>query len=98
MYSLHEEELICVRCPQHVCTAAQVPAMMQEDAADFAESLRQRIGKLRFPLCGSETASFGVAQALPGEKADPLILRADVALYVAKKLGKNRVNRSDSNV
>ena len=29
-----------------------------------------------------------MAQALPGEEADPLVLRADVALYVAKKLGK----------
>ena len=73
-----------------------LPAVTLEEAVDFAQSLRARIGELRFALCGSETASFGVAQAMPGEEADPLIIRADVALYVAKKLGKNRVNRSDS--
>ena len=73
-----------------------LPGATLEDAAAFAESLRVRIGKLRFALCGSETASLGVAQALPGEEADPLILRADVALYVSKKLGKNRVNCSDN--
>ena len=72
-----------------------LPGMPQEAAARFAESLRLRIEKLRFALCGSETASFGVAQALPGEEADPLVLRADVALYVAKKRGKNRVCCSD---
>ena len=72
-----------------------LPGMGLEDAADFAELLRLRIEKLRFELCGGETASFGVAQALPGEDADPLVLRADVALYTAKKLGKNRVRRSD---
>ena len=68
-----------------------LPGMSQKDAAAFAESLRARIEKLRFALCGSETASFGVAQAMPGEEADPMIMRADVALYTAKKLGKNRV-------
>lgn len=73
-----------------------LPGTSLEAAADFAESLRKRIENLRFALCGSETASFGVAQAMPGEEVDPLILRADVALYVAKKLGKNRVQRSES--
>jgi len=73
-----------------------LPGMTIDEAADFAESLRKRIEQLRFALCGSETASFGVAQAMPGEEVDPLILRADVALYVAKKLGKNRVSRSDN--
>ena len=72
-----------------------LPGMGLEDAADFAELLRLRIEKLRFELCGGETASSGVAQALPGEDADPLVLRADVALYTAKKLGKDRVHRSD---
>ena len=72
-----------------------LPGMTLEAAAEFAESLRLRIEKLRFALCGRETASFGVAQAMPGEEADPLIMRADVALYVAKKSGKNRVRISD---
>ena len=73
-----------------------LPGMALDAAADFAEALRLRIQKLHFPFCGTETASFGVAQALIGEEVDPLILRADVALYTAKKLGKNRVKRSDS--
>ena len=73
-----------------------LPGMALDAAADFAEKLRGRIEKLHFTLCGGETASFGVAQAMPGEAVDPLILRADVALYVAKKLGKNRVSRSEN--
>ena len=64
-----------------------LPAMALDAAADFAEGLRASIAKLHFELCGRETASFGVAQALPGEEVDPLILRADVALYIAKKSG-----------
>ena len=71
-----------------------LPGMELGAASDFAEALRASIEKLHFALCGSETASFGVAQALPGEEADPLVLRADVALYTAKKLGKNRVHRA----
>jgi diguanylate cyclase (GGDEF)-like protein len=72
-----------------------LPGMTLNEAAGFAEALRARIAKLRFELCGSETASFGVAQAQPGEEADPLVLRADVALYVAKKSGKNRVCKGE---
>jgi PleD family two-component response regulator len=68
-----------------------LPGVTLEAAAAFADSLRLRIGKLRFELCGSETASFGVAQALPGENADQLVSRVDEALYNAKKGGKNRV-------
>ncbi len=71
-----------------------LPGTKQDAAAEFAERLRTEIELLRFSLCGRETASFGVAQALPGEEPDPLILRADVALYIAKKLGKNRVHQS----
>ena len=43
-----------------------------------------------------ETASFGVAQARPNETADPLVFRADAALYEAKRSGKNRVCASES--
>ena len=60
-------------------------------AGAFAEKLRAEIERLRFPKCGSETASFGVAQVMPGESADHLTSRADAALYAAKNAGKNRV-------
>ncbi len=68
-----------------------LPGMRQEEAAAFAEELRRGIAGLTFSACGGETASFGVAQAMPGEEADPLIVRADAALYEAKRAGKNRV-------
>ena len=72
-----------------------LPGVTREKAAVFADSLRERIGRLRFELCGSETASFGVAQAMPDEDADHLVSRVDEALYNAKKGGKNRVCCSD---
>ena len=71
-----------------------LPGVGLEDAAAFAEGLRAKIAKLSFPLCGGETASFGVAQARPGEAADPLVFRADEALYEAKHAGKNCVHVS----
>ena len=68
-----------------------LPGAAQASAAAFAEELRQEIEKLRFEKCGKVTASFGVAQALPGEDPDPLVVRADTALYKAKASGKNTV-------
>ena len=68
-----------------------LPGLDKLAAAAFAEKLRAEIERLRFPKCGSETASFGVAQAMPGESADHLTSRADAALYEAKHAGKNRV-------
>ena len=68
-----------------------LPGMTQEAAAAFAEEIRQGIGQLRFEKCGQVSASFGVAQALPAEEPDPLVVRADTALYEAKATGKNTV-------
>ena len=68
-----------------------LPGATQASAAAFAEELRQGIEKLRFEKCGKISASFGVAQALPAEEPDPLVVRADTALYQAKALGKNTV-------
>lgn len=72
-----------------------LPDTTAEGAARVAENLRARFartpvlctrGAVRF------TASFGVAQALPGESDINAILgRADAALYAAKAGGRNRV-------
>ncbi len=68
-----------------------LPGMDLEETASFAEELRRRIAALRFERCGHETASFGVAQARPGETENDVIMRSDMALYKAKRLGKNQV-------
>ena len=72
-----------------------LPGMTEEEAADFAEGLRQEIGKLQFEKAGRITASFGVAQAMTGEEPDPLTARVDTALYRAKARGKNTVCRAE---
>lgn len=68
-----------------------LPGLNQKVAAEFAEEIRQAIEKQQFEKCGKVSASFGVAQAMPGEEADPLVVRADMALYKAKASGKNIV-------
>ena len=68
-----------------------LPGIAREAAAAFAEEIREAIEEQHFEKCGKVSASFGVAQALPAEHADPLIVRADTALYQAKATGKNRV-------
>ena len=68
-----------------------LPGVTQETAAGFAEEVRRAIEKLQFEKCGKVSASFGVAQAMPAEDADPLVVRADTALYKAKASGKNTV-------
>ena len=73
-----------------------LPGVELEDAAALAEKLRAGIEELHFPNCSGETASFGVAQARPNETADPLVFRADAALYEAKRSGKNRVCASET--
>jgi len=72
-----------------------LPGVTQQAAAAFAEEIRQAIEKLHFDQCGTVSASFGVAQAMPGEAADPLAARVDTALYKAKASGKNTVCLAD---
>ena len=74
-----------------------LPGMTQEAAAAFAEEVRLQIEKLKFDKCGTVSASFGVAQALPCEEPDPLVVRADTALYQAKAAGKNTVRQAEDN-
>jgi diguanylate cyclase (GGDEF)-like protein len=68
------------------------------DAVELADELRQSIGRLRFgPDRGiAITSSFGVAEWELGDTIDQLLRRADVALYEAKRTGRDRVMAADS--
>ncbi|MGE4534491.1 sensor domain-containing diguanylate cyclase [Halomonas sp.] len=60
-------------------------------AGKVAEKLRLTIADHRFEGLGGVTASFGVAEMVPGEDSRSLAQRVDEALYRAKALGRNRV-------
>ena len=80
-------EEICVLLPQ---TGA-------DGARRFAESLRRRIGELEHEEDGQVfrvTASLGVATVLPATAPthpEGLLKAADIALYSAKREGRDRV-------
>ena len=64
------------------------------EALAVAESLRARMAALRFETASDSvtlTCSFGVSQWQPGYSIDQLIKRADMALYKAKREGRNCV-------
>lgn len=63
----------------------------------LAELLRISVASTRpdvLPPKKSISASFGVAKVTSGESIGDAIRRADIALYVAKKKGRNRVEHS----
>lgn len=60
-------------------------------ACQLAEKLRVAIEQASFDVAGTVTCSFGVAQYAPGDTAESIVARADVALYRAKIGGRNRV-------
>jgi diguanylate cyclase len=67
-------------------------------AHTFAEQLRLKTQALRIKVPGTDevldtvTASFGVALAKAGDDVESLLTRADDALYLDKRSGRNRVN------
>jgi diguanylate cyclase (GGDEF)-like protein len=66
----------------------------QAGAMADAERLRERVSALEIPglpSIGPLTVSIGVAQYEPGEAIIRTFARADVAMYRAKALGRNRV-------
>ncbi|MEX1082810.1 MAG: GGDEF domain-containing protein [Xanthobacteraceae bacterium] len=63
----------------------------------FAEGVRIAFSNVAvpgIPLGTRLTASFGVAEAMPGETGDSLFLRADKTLYEAKNMGRDCVRVS----
>ena len=67
------------------------PETNLEQSIEVSEKLRHCINQLQFDNNLSITCSFGNAQYRFNEKTDNLFVRADNALYTAKKLGRNRV-------
>ena len=77
--------------------AILMPAADPHAAAEMAERVRQRVQEAS--IAGEfgvvrVTASFGVVQWRAGESLTDLVARADAALYQAKHLGRNRVERA----
>jgi two-component system cell cycle response regulator len=73
-----------------------LPGCDEQTSFSQAERLRKSLSQMEMSLNGSAvriSASFGVTTALPGRIWSPetLIRKADEALYLAKKLGRNRV-------
>lgn len=74
--------------------AILLPQTEEATAVDVAEKLRKAIKALRFP--GAEgvfgvTTSFGVATVTKVDDIDSLLARSDLALYTAKRSGRDRV-------
>jgi two-component system cell cycle response regulator len=71
-----------------------------DEAMSVAEKLRVRIAALRIPVDRgslSLTCSFGVSEWRAGDTIDPLLKRADMALYEAKLAGRDRIMKADPN-
>jgi two-component system cell cycle response regulator len=70
-----------------------------EDALDYALMLQRSIRNLRF-ICHGQvitvTCSFGIAEWENGDSIDRMLRRADIAMYEAKRSGRNKITISDT--
>ena len=73
-----------------------LPETSCEDATKLADSIREEMSSTGFDMTNagvniSVTISCGVAQIRDDDTVDTLVDRADEALYLAKRRGRNRV-------
>lgn len=68
-----------------------LPTADMDNAALLAEKLRSYIEDLKVERVGKITASFGISSVVEGDDLKSVVNRADEALYLAKKSGKNCV-------
>ncbi len=67
------------------------PETNLDGAKTLADGVRRAVEAHPFSIIVSMTASFGVAEYQPEEADNAVMKRADDALYLAKKRGRNRV-------
>ncbi|MBT8148351.1 MAG: GGDEF domain-containing protein [Pseudomonadales bacterium] len=100
-------QILASQCPENALAARyggeEFAFLIEGDTAagkQLAEVVRQQIQKLSLRKKNSDelidniTASFGVAEKLPGEHPEQLIERADAALYAAKNGGRDRIEQA----
>lgn len=72
------------------------PGSTTEQAWQLAEALWQALRGQPMEGVGVVTASFGVASWCPGESADDLMRKVDRAVYRAKRLGRDRLEKVEA--
>jgi diguanylate cyclase (GGDEF)-like protein len=73
-----------------------LPRTSLDDAEAISERLRAAMAATTVPPLrqGRMTASFGICAAGPGDRLPDMLLRADFALYEAKRDGRNCIRRA----
>ncbi len=67
------------------------PSQSADEASLLAEKLRKAIDDFYFEYFSKLSCSFGVSAYAENDSSEGLITRADIALYKAKGMGRNKV-------